>query len=495
MSLDLRMKFSMDTSAVQRGLSDISSAIKSAAGLWAVQKGADAVRAVLDYAGSLKDLSEQTGFSTDALQKWNYAATMTGLSAEKMQGAMQKFQDMMGGDELTKGQSEAMQRLGLDFDTIKAMKPEEAFRTVAQAVAAIEDPMQRMNIAMELFGKQGGKVAAVAAGFDELAKSAPIASAAAINAAAEFGDKMDAAKITALAWGANVVKAIQDVAAAAGAMSAGDFQLDFIGEEQRKQDAGAALQREQDAAAAAAAAFANADKKKADEAKKSSDKWKADQKEIGAIAKSSGEEMADSISAVLKAEEERAQKVKQLLEEEAAAKQQVIDANQRMQDAAEAEATDKQRKALQDAADAADQRVEQAKKAVDEVGGIAAAMGLGEGGFADGLRRMREKPGDRRRREREEKLDDSIREKVAKGEKLNSRERARYAHFLAQEMVANRRLRAAQDKALGAAGALKKFDAAEDAKAKQKTLDDIKADMGRAADSLQILQQRLRVRD
>ncbi len=41
----------------------------------------------------------------------------------------------------------------MEFQHIRAMKPEDAFLAVSEAVGKIEDPMERARVAQDLFGK------------------------------------------------------------------------------------------------------------------------------------------------------------------------------------------------------------------------------------------------------------------------------------------------------------------------------------------------------
>lgn len=237
MALDLRMKFSADTSGLQQQITSVASSIKSAfgavAGAAALSGVASMIKSVSEYAGGLQDLSEQTGFSTDALQELNYAAINGGSSIEDMTTAIRKMQDVLGQKKATDDQIKALDKLGLGFNQLKAMAPEEAFKKLAEAISNIPNQMERTAAATDFFGKGGMKIASMAGDMDKFAKAAHDAGAVVdkelIKSVADFDDAVVSSIQTVKSWGISVIGAIQKVASSAGKLSEGDKKGSAIG--------------------------------------------------------------------------------------------------------------------------------------------------------------------------------------------------------------------------------------------------------------------------
>ena len=108
---------------------------------------------VIETASAIGDMSEKLGVSTEAIQRWQYAADQGGSSIDDVERALVAMNRKLAeGDTSTRG---ALEAVGLQFDDIRAMQPEEAFYAIGDAVGKIEDPMLQAQIATELFLKAG----------------------------------------------------------------------------------------------------------------------------------------------------------------------------------------------------------------------------------------------------------------------------------------------------------------------------------------------------
>lgn len=228
MALDLKMKFSADTSGLQEQIKGVSDSIRSAFGAVAVTGIASMIKSVAEYAGGLQDLSEQTGFSTDSLQELNYAAINGGSSIEDMTTAIRKMQDVLGQKKATDDQIKALDKLGLGFNQLKAMAPEEAFKKLAEAISNIPNQMERTAAATDFFGKGGMKIASMAGDIDKFAKAAHDAGAVVdkelIKSVADFDDAIESSINTLKSWGVGTIGTIQKIAATFGsAFEAGNL--------------------------------------------------------------------------------------------------------------------------------------------------------------------------------------------------------------------------------------------------------------------------------
>jgi len=111
---------------------------------------------VFEYADSIGDLSLKMGVSAEAAQRFRYAARQSGADIEDVTTAIVQMNNHLGtGDASTVS---ALKSAGLGFDAIRAMKPEDAFRAIADAIGRMPDPMDQTRVAMDLFGKSGAVV-------------------------------------------------------------------------------------------------------------------------------------------------------------------------------------------------------------------------------------------------------------------------------------------------------------------------------------------------
>lgn len=102
-------------------------------------------------AGKIDDLSKKLGISAEAVQGFQYAAEQTGTTVDAFGSAINKLNiNLAEGDKST---VKALEDLGLTFTDIRAMKPEDAFLAIADALQAIQDPMERARLGTELMGK------------------------------------------------------------------------------------------------------------------------------------------------------------------------------------------------------------------------------------------------------------------------------------------------------------------------------------------------------
>src|SRR6187455_1807882 len=136
---------------------DWRAALTSAASAFGIAFSVNALKnfvvGVIDTGARIGDLSEKLGISATAVQRFGYAADQSGASIETVDRAIKAMNvNLAEGSKSTVG---ALTAAGLRFDDIRKMAPERAFTAIADAVARIEDPMLRAQVATELFGKAG----------------------------------------------------------------------------------------------------------------------------------------------------------------------------------------------------------------------------------------------------------------------------------------------------------------------------------------------------
>lgn len=128
-------------------------------GGFSVDYFAGIVKGSIAAAAGLKDLSEQTGASVSSLSALKGVGKLTETGIDSVTNAMGKFaKGLAGVDEESKGVPMALKAIGLDFERIKTMRPEDAMLAVAKAMEGFEDGTGKASVAMALYGKEGAKM-------------------------------------------------------------------------------------------------------------------------------------------------------------------------------------------------------------------------------------------------------------------------------------------------------------------------------------------------
>jgi predicted nucleic acid-binding Zn-ribbon protein len=170
-------------------------------------------KAIIDLGGEISDLARQTGLSTDAVQEFKFAADQTGSSIDAIAASVSRLnKGLVEGD---RGTARALEVLNLSFAELRALRPEDAFTRVAEAIRDVPDPMRQSHLALQLFGRAGAELLpAIKAGFQDLRDEANrlgvVLSEDSVEALDEFGDKLDATLLKAKVGIAELVLGIPD---------------------------------------------------------------------------------------------------------------------------------------------------------------------------------------------------------------------------------------------------------------------------------------------
>ena len=141
------------------GVSALSGAFKGLGGIVATFSFAAVITQAMQAASALNDTAVKTGLSIDALQRLQFAATLSGGSLEGVSGAVARMQKaLVGAEEGGKEAVAALDRLGLSAQQILTLSPDKQFEAIAQKIASIQDPAERTTAAMNLFGRSGAEL-------------------------------------------------------------------------------------------------------------------------------------------------------------------------------------------------------------------------------------------------------------------------------------------------------------------------------------------------
>jgi hypothetical protein len=117
---------------------------------------AGAIKVFSDTGSALNDMSARTGVSVEALSEFEYAAKMTGVEMEGLEGGLRKMQKTVGEAAMgSKSAADALGKLGLSAAELTNLAPDQQFAMIADRLDQVRDPALRAAVAMEIFGKSG----------------------------------------------------------------------------------------------------------------------------------------------------------------------------------------------------------------------------------------------------------------------------------------------------------------------------------------------------
>ena len=187
---------------ISKGIANVGKVVLGAATAAGAGLTALALK-VSNTAGEINDASKKVGMSAEEYQKWKYAATQSGMEADKLTSLMVKqqsiFADAKNG---AKGASKAYSELGIDITKIGSSS--EAFDLVVKRLAGMTDETERNRIAQDIFGKSYADLLPLMAeggsGIDALKQKAQdlgiVMSNENVQAGDDFADTIDTLKQT-----------------------------------------------------------------------------------------------------------------------------------------------------------------------------------------------------------------------------------------------------------------------------------------------------------
>lgn len=155
----IEVKFSADTGNLERGIGKAQSAISgfakgaaaSLAGALSAGVFVAAGRAALNYADNIGKVAQKVGMTTEELSGLNYAAKLSDVSLEQLQGSLGIMARKMGDS------AESFQAFGVAVKnqdgTLRSSN--EVLLDIADKFAAMPDGVGKAQWALELFGRSG----------------------------------------------------------------------------------------------------------------------------------------------------------------------------------------------------------------------------------------------------------------------------------------------------------------------------------------------------
>lgn len=120
---------------------------------------AASVRSFAKAGDTLDKMSKRTGVSVEALSELGFAAEQSGADLQTLEAGVRVMQRTLNDAERGLATAkDAMAELGLSADALRGLSPEQQFKTLAEALARIEDPSKRAAVAMQIFGRAGTRL-------------------------------------------------------------------------------------------------------------------------------------------------------------------------------------------------------------------------------------------------------------------------------------------------------------------------------------------------
>ena len=146
-------------------------------------------------------MAKRTGLSVETLSELRFVASQTGTEFASLEMGFRRMQRSIydAGRGLSTAK-DALTDLGLKFEDLDGLSPEQQFKLLGETIGRIEDPTKKAAIAMTLFGRTGTNLlpmfAMGAAGIEKLQKEARrlglTMSSEDAKAAEDFTDVLDA---------------------------------------------------------------------------------------------------------------------------------------------------------------------------------------------------------------------------------------------------------------------------------------------------------------
>lgn len=115
------------------------------------KKGFDAIFEM----DNLGDAAQKIGLTVNEYKRFSTVLDKVGLDGKELAGSVfPKMNKALG----EKSGQDALKKIGLSFDTLKTMSPEERFKTIGSAIADVGNDLERAQLETDLFGKAGAEL-------------------------------------------------------------------------------------------------------------------------------------------------------------------------------------------------------------------------------------------------------------------------------------------------------------------------------------------------
>lgn len=151
--------------AISSAAKVISGAVVGALAFAGLSGGVEKLRQTADEIDRTAKTADRLGVTTEALIGLRYAADLAGLGAEGFDSALSTMTKNVGLAAQGTGRArQALDTLGLNFQNLASVSPENQLKAIADALDAVENPTIKAALASRIFGDQGQAMLNVLAG-------------------------------------------------------------------------------------------------------------------------------------------------------------------------------------------------------------------------------------------------------------------------------------------------------------------------------------------
>jgi hypothetical protein len=196
------------------GLTSTLGALAGAAGVAALTQF---VKQGIDAADALDDVAQKSGIAVESLSALGYAAKIEGISVDAFGGSITKLNvNLQAAAQGSKEMQQAFASVGISAAELNTIRPDDAFRRIAEAFASISDGSEKSALAVRLFGKSGADLipllnlgaTGLARAGDEARRFGLIVSAETAAASATFNDNLTKLRAAAEGFGLTLSNAV-----------------------------------------------------------------------------------------------------------------------------------------------------------------------------------------------------------------------------------------------------------------------------------------------
>lgn len=172
-----------------------------------------AATAFANAGSELADMSKRVNFSVESLSELKYAAEQNGSSLEAIEGGSRKISKLLlDAGNGAEAAVTTLSQLGLTYQQLANLRPEDQFQLVAERIAAITNPAERAAMALQVLGKRGPEllpmIENLAAAREEARQLGLVMSEEDAAAADVLGDAIDRVKAQAKGLAINLGAAV-----------------------------------------------------------------------------------------------------------------------------------------------------------------------------------------------------------------------------------------------------------------------------------------------
>jgi len=141
------------------------------AGAFAVSKITSGISSLIDLGDEIGKASKRIGITAEEYQKLSFAARRAGATSNDVERAFKRMSSTIfdAGKGLKESQ-DALSALGLSFEKLNGMNPDQQFAKIADALNKVDDATTKAALAQDIFGRAGTALIPLLDNYKELGK-------------------------------------------------------------------------------------------------------------------------------------------------------------------------------------------------------------------------------------------------------------------------------------------------------------------------------------